>query len=150
MTAEVIILCLTGIGWLIGQWVLKRREIDYKHFEKKAEIYQKYLNAVIDMPINLRYRKNINLEYNSQLLLEFKKTILILGKPRMIRDFVKYQELLQDAYKSDKAAIETIEFLEKMIRRDLGHYDFVLRKGELAQIFLTDDVKSILKGKSKN
>lgn len=67
----------------------------------------------------------------------------------MIKDFIKYQELLQNMDMSDKAPVMTMDFLEKMIRRDLGHYDFMLKKGELAQIFIDANVKSILKRKNK-
>ena len=149
MNIEIIILGLTGIGWLIGQWILKNREIGYKHFEKKAEAYQKYLNSFIKMAIDIRYGKAINLQESYQPLLDFKEAILIWGKPRMIKDFIKYQELLQNMDMSDKAPIMTMDFLEKMIRRDLGHFDFMLKKGELAQIFIDADVKSILKRKNK-
>ena len=149
MSVEIVILCLTGIGWLIGQWILKNRELEYKHFERKAEVYQKYLNSFIEMAIDIRPGKPINLQQSYQPLLEFKEAILIWGKPRMIKDFVKYQELLQNMDISDKSPVITIEFLEKMIRRDLGHFDFMLKTGELAQIFIDADVKSILKRKNK-
>ena len=149
MSVEIVILCLTGIGWLIGQWILKNRELEYKHFERKAEVYQKYLNSFIEMAIDIRHGKPINLQQSYQPLLEFKEAILIWGKPRMIKDFVKYQELLQNMDISDKSPVITMEFLEKMIRRDLGHFDFMLKTGELAQIFIDADVKSILKRKNK-
>ena len=139
MSAEIIILCLTGIGWLIGQWVLKNRELEYKHFDQKVEAYQKYLKSFVEMTIDIRKGKPINLKEGYDALLNFKEAVLIWGKPRMVKDFVN--NLKNDNY----SLVHTMNFLEKMIRRDLGHYDWSLRKCELAQIFLSEDVETIFK-----
>ena len=145
MKAEIIILCVTGLGWLIGQWWLKNKELSYKHFDQKVAAYQKYLTSFVEMSINIRKHKPINMEEGYRALLNFKEAILVWGKPRMIKDFVKYQKLLNHIEDDIYNPILTMDFLEKMIRRDLGHNDFFLRKGQLAQIFLEEDVKSILK-----
>ena len=149
MSAEIIILCLTGIGWLVGQWILKNKELEYKHFDQKVEAYQKYLKSFVEMTINIRKAKPINFQEGYEALLNFKEAILVWGKPRMIKDFVEYQKLLEHMEDDPYNPIRTMDFLEKMIRRDLGHNDYCLRNGELAQIFLEEDVKSILKKRKR-
>lgn len=150
MSAEIIILCLTGIGWLIGQWILKNRELEYKHFDQKVEAYQKYLKSFVEMTIDIRKGNPIKLQEASQALIDFKEAVLIWGKPRMVKDFVNYLRLLNNLKNDDYSQVHIMDFLEKMIRRDLGHHDWFLRKGELAQIFLSEDVEAIFKrGKTK-
>lgn len=77
MNTEIVILCLTGIGWLIGQWILKNRELEYKHFEKKAAAYQEFLNTFIDLAIQQKTGKKVSDQKFLSATIEFKKKVMI-------------------------------------------------------------------------
>ncbi len=145
MNMEIIILCLTGIGWLIGQWILKNRELEYKHFEKKAETYQQFLNTFIDFTIQQKTGKKVSYQDFLNSIIEFKKKVMIWGNQSMIKDLLKFQEMSSHVTENPANVVLTSDFLYKMIRKDLGHYNFKLKNYELAQMFLIDDVHDLLK-----
>lgn len=67
----------------------------------------------------------------------------------MIKDLLKFQEMSSHITENPANVVITSDFLYKMIRKDLGHYNFKLRDYELAQMFLIDNVHDLLK-KGKN
>lgn len=149
MSTEIVILCLTGIGWLIGQWILKNRELEYKHFEKKAAAYQNFLNTFIDLAVQQKTGKKVSDQKFLSAIIEFKKKVMIWGSQSMIKDLLKFQEMSSHITENPANVVKTSDFLYKMIRKDLGHYNFKLRNYELAQMFLIDNVHDLLK-KGKN
>ena len=137
---EYVLLFLTGCGWVCGQIYLKRKEISQKHFEKKAEVYQKFAASFVGLGLVSESERNQKI---LERLPEFQQTVLIWGNPQMVKDYLQFQKMLAVAQASPIAVTMAIGFMLKMIRKDLGHNDISLNEYDLAR-FVISDVDKIL------
>lgn len=144
---EYILLFLTGIGWITGQLILKNKEIEQKHFEKKALAYQNFISEFMNGAIQYKGKERDKKLFKA--MMDFKKTVLVWGKPEMIKDMLRLQEKLLSVAELPSNVVEASDFLYRIIRKDLGHDDSTLKHYELAQLTLTDNIDDILEGRLK-
>lgn len=132
---------LAGLGAVIlAQQRSKTREIAESHRPNKVELYTRFIKKVMDYMWKTRDRKAAAPATNDPELQEFFEhftTDLVLwGSPGVIRAYGKFRRATKD--ESGLRAVLVMDELMRAMRKDLGHSDWLLQRGEVIKIFLLD------------
>lgn len=133
---------LAGIGAVIfSQQRTKTREIAESHRPKKVELYTKFVKKVMEV---MQKSKEENSDDSliedaglQQFFEEFTTDLILWGSPSVIRAYHKFRK---DSTSGD-AEINIVAVMDdvmRTMRKDLGHSDWTLQRGEIIKLFLRD------------
>ncbi|QSE97237.1 hypothetical protein [Fulvivirga lutea] len=112
-----------GIGYLIKQNIEKRKELLSEVHKERRELYQQFVNLIVDIFKQSKAKKDIDKEFINTLYEIYKKYILY-GSPAVINsfaDFFQYLYSTNEVQKSDtKIMLELLSRIMVEMRKDLG------------------------------
>jgi hypothetical protein len=140
-----------GIGFLTKHYIEKNKEIANELTKQRREIYQQYVNLIIDL-----FSKNkINQKKKEDNLLtelfEFYKKYILYASPNVIKAFSDYFQFIynQNDFENDKDSKKSLEFMTKIMlemRKDIGlKNDGLGENGEMLLRALINDYHKIWK-----
>lgn len=144
-----------GIGYLVKYYIEKNKELANELTKQRREIYQQYVNLIIDL-----FSKNkINNKKKDDNLLaglfEFYKKYILYASPNVIKAFSDYFQFIynQSDFENDKDSKKSLEFMTKIMlemRKDIGlKNDGLGKNGEMLIRALINDYDKIW-GKENN
>ncbi|MBS1554218.1 MAG: hypothetical protein JSU09_04765 [Bacteroidetes bacterium] len=131
MTATTIITLLSivlpligaGIGYLIKQNIEKRKELLSDVHKERRELYQHFVNLIIDIFEKSKANESISGDVINKLY-EFYKKYILYGSPGVINafaDFFQYIYATNEGQESNtKRMLELLSKIMFEMRRDLG------------------------------
>ncbi len=136
---------------ILAQVSEKEKIIEQQIREKKTPVYEKIIETLFSIIFSVRIQQNQTIKNNPKTpqidfvarLDELTPHLTIWSTDDVLRSWIKFREVFTEAGKNpDKYNPQIIMFsLEEFlyaIRKDLGHKNFNLAKGDLLSIFIND------------
>ena len=136
--SAILALIGTVLASSLMHFSAKKREIDARHFEKKSEGYQKFIDLMIEMIQSTKSGNPTSQDELIRKMFDFKRTLFVWADADVIRAWNKFEELdWEGKNKGDLAlAFRVWDELLRALRRDLGKQDGLLPKGDLVGLIL--------------
>ncbi|MES2578369.1 MAG: hypothetical protein V4589_12215 [Bacteroidota bacterium] len=139
-----------GIGYLIKHSVEKKKELTNELTKQRREIYQQYVNLVIDIFSGDKTKKkksNVNMLTE---LFEFYKKYVLYASPNVIKAFSDYFQFIYKQEETiDTDSKKSLEYITKIMfemRKDIGlNNDGLGKNGEMLLRALINDYDKIWK-----
>lgn len=134
---------------VVGKYLEKQKEIEQQHRDKKAEIYEKFMEGlfgflgITSQTSQIRTKKGgVNLRSEIELknmLEEFSRKIILWGGDEVIKEYAEFRRAgSQKNAKNDYNILFGLEEILFKIRKDLGHSNRGLERKDLLALFITD------------
>ena len=117
----------------------QEREVAARHFESQQDGYQKFLNLLFRMFASGQDQSKVRPKEIVEAIRSIKKMALFSSGPEMIQAWDEFEIRLQEYTRppiTDAAALNlnlALDDLLRAIRKDLGHDDRVLERGEIVK-----------------
>lgn len=110
-----------GIGYLIKSYLEKKKEINTELNRQRREIYQSFVNLIIDIFSNSKLKVDSS-EQNLKQLFEFYKKYVLFASPSVIKAFSDYFQYLYNQNKEEdlKLHLSLITRIMLEMRKDIG------------------------------
>ena len=135
---------LTAVATVVySQKRSKDREIAEAHRASKIEIYQRFMGMLFDV-LNKTRKGGAAGEFGEDLveqIMVLKKDLIVWGSPGIIRAWNSFEK--QSETRSTKERILLMDDILRAIRKDLGGSNWPTQRGELVQLFITDDLRKL-------
>ena len=141
---ETFIALIAGLLPAIIFWRLQIRREEKEHHNWLLRNKKAYLIDFVDNLSKTLHNKGTEAEKEkkiSESLKSFTPALVVWGTPDMI---TAWNELGKNELKDANNSIRMAEQLLRMIRKELGHDDSGLRKGEVMSIFIKGDEKDAI------
>jgi hypothetical protein len=132
---------LVGFGAVIlSQQRAKTREIAESHRPRKIELYTGFIKKT--MEFMQKYKednaegalvKDTELE---KFFADFTTNLVLWGSAGVVRAYAKFRKASREGAPLNSVIV--MDDVIRAMRRDLGHSDWLLRRGELIKTFLRD------------
>jgi len=123
------------------------REIAEAHRPEKVRVYNLFMATMVDQ---LRKTKTAGGSPLNAVALppelidtmfSFKRDLIVWGSPGVIRSYHGFEQKV--ARSSPKQAMLLFDDMLRQIRKDLGSSNWLLQRGDLIQLFLTDNLREL-------
>jgi len=139
IVAGAIITGTLGIPSLVlGNIFIKKREIELKLREKRADVYEKFVKKIIH---KITRPDEVSDEELTRFLIEFTSDVILWGSDKFVKN---YSELRQRLINQQSNSLE-FEDIMFDIRKDLGYSNQGLTEGYLFSLFVNEDIETIKK-----
>ena len=149
--SAILTLVLGVIVVLYVQSQTRRREIELRHFDHKVERYEKFFDVLFK--VFFGDKTGVGKPTERQLvkeMIEIKQVLTLWGSADTIRTFEAFGAAAQDDV-DDAEKILLGDMLFMSMRKDLGHNDKSMKKGELTLFLVKDgNEKEMLRKKLKH
>lgn len=136
-----------GIGYLIKYNIEKKKELTNGLTIQRREIYQQFVNLIIDLFANTKLNKPSNNLLKN--LFEFYKKYVLFASPNVIKAFSDYFQSVYNPADGENDSKKSLELITKIMlemRRDLGLDNTGLgNNGEMLMRALITDYHKIWK-----
>lgn len=110
-----------GLGYLIKSQFEKKKELNNELNKQRREIYQSFVNLIIDIFANTKLKKNTS-DQNLKQLFEFYKKYVLFASPNVIKAFSDYFQYLYNPEKEEELSLH-LSLITKIMfemRKDIG------------------------------
>lgn len=131
-----------GVIW--NQRSLQKRQIAEAHRPSKTSAYESFINDIIIRILRETKSGELKPEEYQELFYKFMGDIVVWSSPQFIK---AYEEFRSAGQRGDERSLVYLDDVLQAIRKDLGHRDWRLQRGDLIKLFLTDpeSVEKLLK-----
>lgn len=140
-----------GFGYLIKHYIEKNKEIANELTKQRREIYQQYVNLIIDLFSKDKIQKNKKEDNLLAELFEFYKKYILYASPNVIKAFSDYFQFIYNQNDSENIEYskKSLEYMTKIMlemRKDIGlKNDGLGDNGEMLIRALINDYHEIWK-----
>lgn len=125
---------------IISQRWAKHREIAEAHRPQKVELYSTFIKGVMDLVLRLRDDPQQKAKATAdkkiqKFFTDFTTDLILWGGPHVIQTYLRFRAAGASEYPD---VILYMDDVFRAIRRDLGHSNWGLSRGDLVKSFLTD------------
>ncbi|WP_286756731.1 hypothetical protein [Roseivirga sp. UBA838] len=143
--ATVIAGLVTIIGYYITRYFEKKKEIERQIREQKLPTYQEFINFIFKVFETASNDAKLNSEDLQKDFWSMNKKSTLWLSDRSLKAYVKWKKLSAEYSKMHKhstlESLEVLVLLEDLlfeIRRDIGHKNKDLKRGDILKLFVTD------------
>lgn len=126
---------------VLGKVYESRAQIEKEHREKKIPVYEDLLKFMFDILMGGKTGTKPSESDMLVFMMNFTQRIMVWGADDVVAAWVKWKTSAADEEKAKANAHHVMflyEDLIKAIRRDLGHKNKGLERGDLLALFITD------------
>lgn len=142
LDANTLATVFTGLVVIYGYSETKKRETVARHFIEKKNAYGDFINFICKISERKNQGKNSFQEMVNKTE-TFKRALITWGGKDIIDAYNRYTRTANPAT-TDKDLFLLVDDLLRAIRKDLGHNDSKLKRGELVGMFLDNESKEKL------
>ena len=128
------------VAVVVSQQWTKKREIAESHRQQKIDLYTPFIKMVMDQMQRQKNASSKDAAANTanvdKFFREFTTGLVLWGSPKFVRSYLKFREAANE--NSSENLILLMDDLIRALRKDLGHSDWLLPRGDLIKTFLTD------------
>jgi len=144
ITAAIIAGFVTVIGGIFSHHQIQKREIKARHFIEKKNAYMHFINLVFDVIKAIKNKSTIPMDKLEKVMLVFKRELIVWADQDVLQAYRKYEEGSSNNSEPEDTLL-IIEDLLRAIRKDLGHDDSQLNRGDLiGMLIVAEDRKKLL------
>ncbi len=142
VVASLIVALAAVFGYLYNQRKSKLREISEAHRLQKVNLYKGFMDLIVDILMETKkeeFDKTHKEELSANLekkFIDFTRDLILWGSPEVIKTFKKFRE--SSGLAPSPKIIVFVDDILLAMRKDLGHSNFGLKKGDLIKLFLKD------------
>ena len=124
---------------IVNQRYINQREFTARHFASKLQGYQEFADMFFDLAASEKGGPRPSDEDLRERYVKMKKKALFSSGPTMVKAWNNYELLLAEAANKDPAdndpieAVYALDDIIREIRRDLGHDDSSLSRGDIVR-----------------
>lgn len=141
--AAIVAAVATVMLGIITQYLLKKRQLDDAHREKKIQIYEEFMKMaaahLAQQNENLKQKK-IPQEKIVEFFFKFKTDLILRGSTGVIRAMAKFESV--SAESGD--VLGSVDDIYRAMRKDVGLSNFGLKPKELVAVYLKSEDRSQL------
>lgn len=148
-----LIAALTAVfGYLYNQRKSKLRDIAETHRLQKVELYKSFMDMTVNILMKTKTGElnelpdgQIPSDLEKQFM-HFTRDLISWGSPEVIKTFKKFRD--SSEHGPNPQVIVLVDDILHAMRKDLGHSNFGLRRGDLIKLFIKDphEVDKLLQG----
>jgi len=127
---------VTVISIYIARYIEKQQSIEKEIRDEKIKIYGEFTKLVFEEVVG-RKGKNLNVNKIEKFFPNFFNKLIFWGSDDVLKSFSIYMSTLYKQNESDNAMF-LLENLLYAIRKDTGHGNKNLKKGDILRLFITD------------
>ena len=128
------------VAVVVSQQWTKKREIAESHRQQKIDLYTPFIKMVMDQMQRQKNASSKDAAANTasieEFFREFTMGLVLWGSPKFVRSYLKFRGAATED--SSENVILLMDDLIRALRKDLGHSDWLLPRGDLIKTFLTD------------
>lgn len=135
---------ISVISVITTKYFDKKREIRKEHREKKIPVYEELISFMLKVILSKNIGKKPPNEHEITIfLMKFTEKIIIWGSDDVLKSYQFFrEELIKTQQSSDKTSLTNVIFnfenLILEIRKDLGHKNKDIDKGDILSLFVND------------
>lgn len=141
--AAIVAAVATVMVGLYTQYVLKKRQMDDAHREKKIQIYEEFMKMAADQLAqgneNLKQKK-IPQEKVIEFIFRFKTDLILRGSSQVIKAMAKFESVSSEG----GDVLGAVDEIYRAMRKDVGLSNFGLKHGELVGVYLKSEDRAKL------
>lgn len=144
VTAAIVVASATVLvsvfSLIYSKYWERTREIELEHRTKKIPVYEEFLGFIFRMLFADKLGKPLTEKETVSFLTKFTQKLLFWGSDAVIEGYSKFRRaaLTVDPDNLDPGSLFTIEDLLFAIRRDTGHKNKNLKRGDILALFIND------------
>ena len=136
-----IVAIITFMTTIYANHDARIREIESRHFENKAKIYQLYVEQYVDLMNRVKNKKSLDNDKLVKQMQKIKQDIMIWGDSELINAFSAL-DIFSKKGGDELAPLRQQDKIFRLLRKNLGHDDKKLKELSLVQLFVTDDLSN--------
>lgn len=136
---------VTLISIILGKNYERKLLIEKEMRDKKIPVYNEFIEFIFKILNSSKKNEQLSENEMTDFIVNFTKEILIWGSDEVIFQWSKYRKLAMESV-TNGSNIDSMFELEKLliaIRKDTGHKNSKIGKGDLLRLFINDIDKYI-------
>lgn len=133
---------MTGI--ILNQRSLSKREIAETQRAQKIKVYKNFMEDIIMKTLKHSSQDDLEEFVEEELqdtFYDFTGDLIAWGSSGFINAYEKFREAGQEDVENPEVILLYLDDALRAMRKDLGHSDWTIQRGELIKLFLTDPEK---------
>jgi hypothetical protein len=127
----------------------QKREIEARHFAEKRAVYLHFIGFIFSYFEAQREDRVVTEDELIKEMSKFQQNLLVWGSPEVITAYNNFgtasEQLAGDQNQETSSVLVVVDELYRAMRKDLGHNDSSLIKGELVGLMLNAEGKAQLR-----
>ncbi|MQR84368.1 hypothetical protein GFV16_00215 [Bacillus megaterium] len=141
ITAALITSLLAVLGITIPKFLEKKMEIEQHLRDKKSDTYKELVTLIFQMLMGSKMGKPLNEKALIEKMSSLTENLILWGSPDVIKAYKAYRMGLVKREMNSKVTLTEIDVMEALllaIRKDMGHKDKNLVRGDILSLFIND------------
>jgi ABC-type multidrug transport system fused ATPase/permease subunit len=140
IVAGSVTVTVSILSVIISRHLENRAQIIKEHREKKIPVYEAQIKFLFKILMGSKTGKAPNEKEIIEFMSDNTQRIMIWGSDSVLAEFVKFRRLslIADKLESPIDFMITYEDFLKEIRKDLGHKNKGLKRGDILSLFVND------------
>jgi multidrug transporter EmrE-like cation transporter len=126
---------------ILGKYYERKREIDLELREKKIPMYEEFVNYFFRILLTDKINKPISQKDILEFYGKFTQKLMVWGSDEVIKKWSNYRRHSVENINDDTCSPRSMFLFEDLlfaIRKDMGHKNKDVHKGELLGLFVND------------
>ena len=140
----ILLVVITGIGWLYRHEKEKRLQIEKQLSEKKYNVYSSFMNVYFELLKNVKKGKKFNVETYIGRMLDIKRDLTMYANDGTLRSFFKWEETSE----KPEALINVTNILIE-IRKDMVNPKTTITAEDFLKSLLREEYEDLVKDQNQ-
>lgn len=131
----------TSLTITIPRYYQKRMEIDSHLRDKKSETYKLLVELLFRILMNGKADKPLKDKEVIREMSKFTENLILWGSEDVMKSYIAYRKYFMSRKFGEEMTLEAIEKMENLllvIRKDMGHKNKSLQQGDILSLFIND------------
>ncbi|WP_201714652.1 hypothetical protein [Rossellomorea arthrocnemi] len=137
----LIAIIATSLTITIPKYLEKKMEIEEHLREKKSETYKELVELLFKVLMGSKTGNSLTEKELIQSMSKFTENLILWGSEDVIKSYKSYRDYFINRTSGQELSLESIQIMENLllsIRRDMGHKNKNLEKGDILSLFIND------------
>ncbi|MDR3693730.1 hypothetical protein [Mucilaginibacter sp.] len=132
---------VTVVGYFISRNFERKKIIEQQIREKKLPVYEEFISFLFDVLKRSKIDQPMSAIEMDNFIMDFNKKSIVWLSDSSLKSFIKWKSASIAHYEGHEANIQYLFILEELLlefRKDIGHSNKGLQKGDLLKLFVND------------
>lgn len=144
IVVALIAATVTLIGYFITRYLEKKKLIEQQIREQKLPVYQEFIDFIFEIFQSTKKKKELDIDKLGEFYWKMNKMSILWLSDRTFKSYSTWKDCTSkavDKHRTKKENLEILYMLENLlfeIRKDIGHENKNLVKGDILKLFIND------------
>jgi hypothetical protein len=137
----LIAIIATSLTITIPKYLEKKMEIEEHLREKKSETYRDLVELLFKLLMGSKTGNSLSEEELIKAMSKFTENLILWGSEDVIKAYKSFRDYFIQRTSGQELSLESIQIMEELllsIRKDMGHNNKNLDKGDILSLFIND------------